>query len=609
MATQCRLAPVTTLFCLLLSRIKCRGVTGVRPSRRLQLKVQRFPILGVLLAVGMGPAALAQATFTHHWTFDDTLNDSIGTQPLTVNAGPTYTAGILGEALQVTHCSTPQFCFSPTVAHAGNVIAPGSDGSFSLSSWFKYLLPAPEGCIYGYGQYGAVGTDLAVYTDSANSRIVYDYFASNSYFPLSVNPHDGNWHNVIASYDGTNHVVYAYLDGKFLGTDNKTLVFHDATPYAIGVGGRDTNWTDSITAALDDVYFGTGVITQTQVNDIWNNGQAGSPSSGTIQVTTNSVNATFTISGPDGITLHGSGKSGAFYATTPGTYTITYGPYGSYVPPASQPLILKQGENISFYGAYGVFGLDGLALSCNGGKDSTPLPLHKWEDFVGKYNVRVVVLDAFGGRPVHPACATAIQANLANALDKGLKTAAYALLDFDHPDGTIDPTDNQKMWSGAWQIDQALAAVGKEQQKHLSFFSVDVEGTKCDLQNQLACMTRISEAVGQVTAKGLMPVIYTLSSNWFDITSGDKSFSARLLWDSYDDFLESLTLNVPEEKPSPPCASGPRPSPPVLWSGYWGWSQRIGKQYNKGCGKEEGIILDGVQVDFDIFDISLLGLP
>jgi YD repeat-containing protein len=242
--------------------------------------MRSVPAVFVLLGFVTWLSEADAATWTHHWAFDGNLNDSLGTQPLTVNATPTYAPGILGQALQVTHCSTPAFCFSNTAAYTLNVIAPAQDGSFTLSCWFKFIfLSGPDGVICGYGQYGSVGSDLAIYTQSASSTstIFFDYFNLDTFWPVTVNPLDGNWHNVIASYDGTNHIVYAYLDGKLIGTDNKTLVFHDATPYAIGIGARDTVLVDSITAYLDDVYFGAGVATQAQVNQFWNNGKGGSP--------------------------------------------------------------------------------------------------------------------------------------------------------------------------------------------------------------------------------------------------------------------------------------------------------------------------------------------
>jgi hypothetical protein len=71
---------------------------------------------------------------------------------------------------------------------------------------------------------------------------------------------------------------------------------------------------------------------------------------GTISVSTNLSNATFTISGP--VTYTGSGTL-FFQPNAPiGTYTITYGGRAGFDTPPSQILTLAAGEAIAFSGSY-----------------------------------------------------------------------------------------------------------------------------------------------------------------------------------------------------------------------------------------------------------------
>lgn len=327
------------------------------------------------------------------------------------------------------------------------------------------------------------------------------------------------------------------------------------------------------------------------------------PITETISVTTNSVRATFTISGPSQTPLTGSGKSSVFQISTPGTYTITYAGITGYVSPPPQTMIVSGGGQIAFSGIYSVIAVD---ISCSAG----PLLSSAKLNALKNAGVNAVVVHAWGGAPPErQTCFDYVHDQLGNASNAALKTAAYCLLSFDHPDGTVDITDGEKEWSGAWQVDQALKAVGAEPE-HLAFLALDVEKTSFGFGSSTSTdrIARIQSAIQQVTARALKPLIYTDRSQWPTVTNitGDTAsmFSSNLLWDSFNDFVPSLSLDGPY---APGCPSG-QVGAMHPWVPYGGWQDRAGKQYNIGC-KRTGTLVGDVTVDLDVFDISLFGLP
>ena len=73
---------------------------------------------------------------------------------------------------------------------------------------------------------------------------------------------------------------------------------------------------------------------------------------GSIHVTTNLSDATFTIEGPGGITYTGSGTEWSVNNVADGTYTITYGDMEGYKTPASETKTLSGGGVLEFNGVY-----------------------------------------------------------------------------------------------------------------------------------------------------------------------------------------------------------------------------------------------------------------
>lgn len=81
---------------------------------------------------------------------------------------------------------------------------------------------------------------------------------------------------------------------------------------------------------------------------------------GSIIVSTNLDQATFTITGPQ--TYGGSGKSWSVSDAPTGTYTITYGDISGYITPSSETKTLSASGSITFSGTYNPSGSEDLGL-------------------------------------------------------------------------------------------------------------------------------------------------------------------------------------------------------------------------------------------------------
>lgn len=203
---------------------------------------------------------------------------------------------------------------------------------------------------------------------------------------------------------------------------------------------------------------------------------------------------------------------------------------------------------------------------------------------------RFAIVAGWGGLTENPNA----EVQLNQARNAGLLTAGYCRLNF------------ASTYSGARQIRNALDAFGPEA-AYLKFLAIDVEA---DMTNQLSpglleylansasqsiavvaaqsdAVARIQQAAAQVSSVGLVPVIYTLKSYWFQITSNSTLFSQMgiPLWWSQD---------------GPPITDLPDLSSSSRTFG--GWTNDIGKQF------AQNIYLNSLLADLDVFSSSAFAL-
>ncbi|HLV79956.1 MAG TPA: GH25 family lysozyme [Chthonomonadaceae bacterium] len=205
-----------------------------------------------------------------------------------------------------------------------------------------------------------------------------------------------------------------------------------------------------------------------------------------------------------------------------------------------------------------------------------PVRLATWEQ-LKQDGLKFAVVSGWQGRGRNRYA----RRQLAGARQAGLKTAAYCLLNFDRQDQ-----------SGAWQVRQALAAIGGEP---VCFLALDIETVFFPRRLSAApALKRIREAVAATRRAGIAPVLYTGRHAWQVITRdcADADLARLPLWDArYAPWLNEETDDLASD------ADGP-------WRPYGGWRRRLGKQY--GCEKSQTGECLRLQYDLnadpDVFD-------
>jgi hypothetical protein len=121
-------------------------------------------------------------------------------------------------------------------AGTSNVL-PSGNAARSVAIWIK---PNDTGCrdFIGWGYTStAQGFGLGDACSGANSILVSGW-SDDLEFPTSVTLHDGNWHQVVATYDGAGHVT-AYVDGTSLGTQTLGTMLSTPPNTSLYIGSQE----------------------------------------------------------------------------------------------------------------------------------------------------------------------------------------------------------------------------------------------------------------------------------------------------------------------------------------------------------------------------------
>jgi hypothetical protein len=184
--------------------------------------------------VGAGPAAAAQILPVGIWSFNEgtgTVAHDTSLPPRhdngTLQSGATWTKGRFSNALSFD-------------GNAGGVDIPdesGLEGSqVTVSAWVNSATaPGNFKYIVAKGAQGCLAASYGIYTGS-NGGLEF-YAASNGGLNWTLSPDagtgiwDGNWHNVIGTFDGS--TVRLYVDGKQVGSGTPDS---NAIPYNLPNG-------------------------------------------------------------------------------------------------------------------------------------------------------------------------------------------------------------------------------------------------------------------------------------------------------------------------------------------------------------------------------------
>jgi hypothetical protein len=218
-----------------------------------------FLAVGVLGWLGASPA---QAGLVGYWQFDDSANlgknTVLPTESLTVAGDAQYTsAGKFGGGLLLDG-NGDYLYFDPLTSAPTGI--PIGNSSYTIAAWIKPIAVGGlnrEG-IVGWGNFGTSRQVNAFRTGDGASHLTNYWWAADlaNVSTSPVNLYDGNWHHVVATYNGK--VRSIWVDGVLKAQDTP------GTNNAQGINFR----LGAIIHSYGNEYF-NGTLDEVA---IWNNG-------------------------------------------------------------------------------------------------------------------------------------------------------------------------------------------------------------------------------------------------------------------------------------------------------------------------------------------------
>ena len=231
-------------------------------------------LLGVLgqLAVLPRPAmAAVSVTQVSNWKFDagsgTTGVDSVGTKPVTLGSGATWTPGLRGaSSLAVNGTST------------GNAVTSGpvltTNASFSVTAYVKFTnvtgfqtvlsQDGTNGSAFYLGLKGGGSTAGKLGFTKAPS----DSTAATTEIVGSAAAVAGQWYHLAGVYNATAGTMSFYQNGRLQQTATAPAGFNAAGNFAIGRAKYNGAAVDFVNGTIDDVRTYSGALTAADVEQI-----------------------------------------------------------------------------------------------------------------------------------------------------------------------------------------------------------------------------------------------------------------------------------------------------------------------------------------------------
>jgi hypothetical protein len=181
---------------------------------------------------------------------------------------PDWIDGWSGKALEFNGSSTYVDCGNAEVLNVG---------VFSVSFWFN--IPSTQGWNHivsrgshqGGGNPGAVNWGVMMY--DAQETILYEAFNDTVKPSISANTTVGEWHHIVATFDGTE--MQLYHDGQSAGTSAATgMLLDQSRSFVIGAKSEDGYVENFFTGSVDEVGYFNVVLSPEDIEAIMDNGLA-----------------------------------------------------------------------------------------------------------------------------------------------------------------------------------------------------------------------------------------------------------------------------------------------------------------------------------------------
>ncbi|HET9690316.1 MAG TPA: immunoglobulin domain-containing protein, partial [Acidimicrobiales bacterium] len=260
-------------------------------------------------------AAVTADAPTTYYRFDDSTKSTDLTDSADQPTSGTYYAGTtLGQPGAVA--SGDAAVASRTAASGGGVasapsVAPAltGPGARSFEVWEKstslganstsVCAGAPNDC-QALATYGGQSSGQLFEPSFSQHQVMLWGYGDNAYQTTPVNLDDGNWHQIVMTYDGANAVTF-YVDGQSIGTDANP----GDMPYALSptqsqllIGDRPSwasNWSSPFVGSLDEMAFLPGQLSATDIAQQYHDG-APSPAEVTLEPASQTVSSGTSVS-------------------------------------------------------------------------------------------------------------------------------------------------------------------------------------------------------------------------------------------------------------------------------------------------------------------------
>jgi hypothetical protein len=210
---------------------------------------------------------IADPNLTGWWKFDEgsgviAIDGSGHGNHGTLTGGPQWVVGHDGDALEFTGSGTYVDC--------GNDEALNVD-LFSVSFWCNIPSTQSWNHIISRGSHGASGSpgsvNWGVMMYDAQETILFETFNDTSWTGVTADTTTGEWHHVVATYDGD--TMQLYHDGTLANTTSGAGILLDQNrPLLIGARSDAGSAGGFFSGSVDDVRIYNEVLPQGEIEEI-----------------------------------------------------------------------------------------------------------------------------------------------------------------------------------------------------------------------------------------------------------------------------------------------------------------------------------------------------
>jgi hypothetical protein len=159
-------------------------------------------------------------------------------------------------ALNVGDCQCATFDHTGTIRVASPTGTPVGNSPYAITAWIKTTSSGSLG-IVGWGTYGGNDSNAFRTVDAG----LLNYWYANDLYYGAPGLTDGNWHFVVAQFDGSTRSLW--LDGVGIGQDSPGSV---NTVAAVNFTlGSTLNGGEPFLGSIDEIVIYTGALTSQQI--------------------------------------------------------------------------------------------------------------------------------------------------------------------------------------------------------------------------------------------------------------------------------------------------------------------------------------------------------